>query len=822
MSTESGLFTRLPRALPTAFLVVLLLSACQSNDERAAEHVSSAQALLTEGDAPRALVELRNALALKSDLHAARKLLADTLLETGDLAAAYVQYTELAELQPNDLDSRVALATILLSQSAWTDFETAATSAATIAPTDPRVIGLVLARDYQRAVADNNIAQRDQLAARATELRATSPDDPALIRIAIDQAINQNQPDVALPLIEAALAQQPKDFSLQEVKLRLMIERGETDLVSKQFRTMIALFPTDAQLPANLLQWYLSRDDLAGAEAFLRERAGAPTAEIEGHVGLIEFIRATKGPDAAIAELKPLIDANDGDPKARMYSAMLASIVFEAGDQQKALSDVAAIVADAPPSNQTRRIKALYANMLTAVGDQPKAESVVAEILAEDASHVDALLLRAGWRVAVDDVSGAIIDLRAALNQDPNNARILSALANAYLRDGSVELAADTLGRAVEVAPLEPAFARDYGRLLQEQGRADVARSVLYRAWQANPADVGLVEMLSAIALNTSDWRLAAELVGLLRSSDAPQAQSAANQLESAVLVEQDRFDEAMAIFDAEIAKAEDPAPWIVFKVNSLLQADRAEEAESILTTALVDLPDSRPLLHRQAALDLEQQRTDQAAARYRALLETDPADELALRQLYTVLESQGKSDEAGALLDSGLAARPESPDLLWIKASRLQAQGELAEAIEVYENLYARNSSSPVIANNLASLLSQTSADPDVIDRAFRIARRFRSSEVPAFQDTYGWLLHLTGNSADAVPLLETAAAALSEDPSVQYHLGAALAATGQTDKAKATLTRALDLASDTTTTPEMDRARALLQELTAPKPQP
>ena len=133
MSTESGLFTRLPRALPTAFLVVLLLSACQSNDERAAEHVSSAQALLTEGDAPRALVELRNALALKSDLHAARKLLADTLLETGDLAAAYVQYTELAELQPNDLDSRVALATILLCQSAWTDFETAATSAATIA-----------------------------------------------------------------------------------------------------------------------------------------------------------------------------------------------------------------------------------------------------------------------------------------------------------------------------------------------------------------------------------------------------------------------------------------------------------------------------------------------------------------------------------------------------------------------------------------------------------------------------------------------------------------------------------------------------------------
>lgn len=822
MPIASGLFARLPRTLPTAVLVVLLLSACQSEDDRAADHLASAQTLLTEGDAPRALVELRNALAVKSDLHTARKLLADTLLETGDLAAAFQQYTELAELQPSDLESRVAVATILLSQSAWADFDQATTAAASIAPTDPRVVALVLARDYQRAVADNNTALRDQLAARAADLRASRPDDPALIRIAIDQAINQNQPDTALPLVEAALVQQPKDYSLQEVKLRLLIERDEPDLISAQFRTMIALFPTDTQLPTSLLQWYLSRDDLAGAEAFLRERAGAATAEVEGHVGLIEFLRATKGPDAAIAELTPLIAANDGEPKASLYRAMLASITFESGDPQQAISDVAAIISGAPPSNQTRRIKALYANMLNSIGDQPKAAAVVSEILAEDASHVEALLLRAGWRVAEDDASGAIVDLRAALNQEPNNPRILSALANAYLRDGSVDLAADTLGRAVEVAPLEPAYARDYGRLLQEQGRGDVARSVLYRAWQANPADVGLVEMLSAIALSTADWQLAAELVGLLRSSDAAQAKSAANQLESAILVEQERFEEAIAILDAEIAKAEDPSSWIVLKANTLILDDRAAEAETLLATALADRPDSRPLLYRQAALDLEQQRLDQAAARYRALLEIDPADELSIRQLYGILESQGKSDDAANLLESGLKARPDSADLLWIKASRLQAQGNLAEAVAVYEGIYARNGANPVIANNLASLLSQTAENPEAIDRAFRIARRFRASEVPAFQDTYGWLLHLTGNSAEALPLMETAAAALNEDPSVQYHLGAVLAATGRTEDAKAALTRAIDLAADLAPTPEMDRARALLQELTAPKPTP
>ena len=142
MPIVSGLLPRLPAAL----MVLLLLAGCQNSEETASEHLASAQELLSEGDAPRALVELRNALALKSDLHDARRLLADTLLASGDLAGAYVQYTELAELLPNEVEARVARASILLSQSAWTEFEQATTELAPLAPNDPRVLSLVLAR----------------------------------------------------------------------------------------------------------------------------------------------------------------------------------------------------------------------------------------------------------------------------------------------------------------------------------------------------------------------------------------------------------------------------------------------------------------------------------------------------------------------------------------------------------------------------------------------------------------------------------------------------------------------------------------------------
>lgn len=813
----SGLFPRVPAALALVFL----LAACQSTEEKAADHFASAQALLEEGDTPRALVELRNALALQSDLHAARKTLADLLLASGDLAGAYQQYTELAELQPNDLESRIAVATILLSQSVWSDFSKATTEAERINAADPRVVSLILARDYQQAVTDNNAALRTSIAGQAAQLRADRPDDPALLRIAIDQAISENRAQTALPLIEQALAQQPKDFGLQDLKLRLLLEQDAAEAIVAQFRLMIGLFPNDAELPGNLLQWYLSRSDLAGAETFLRERAGASTADVEGHLALIDFLRGTKGPDAALAEIAPLIAANADDPKADLYRALQASITFETGDRQVALTQIADLIANAPASDQTRRIKALYAGMLTSIGDQPKAESIVAEILAEDASHVEALLLRAGWRISADQTSDAIIDLRGALNQDPNNARILAALAAAYLRDGSVDLATETLGKAVEVAPLEPSYARDYGRLLQDQGRSDVARSVLYQAWQSNPADLGLVEMLSEIALNTTDWALAGQLLGLLRSSEAPEAQSAANQLESAVLLAQDRVDEALAILDGEIAKAEDPAQWTLLKVEALLTSERPDEAAAVLSAAIQAQPDSRPLLYRQALLDEAGERPDDAIAIYRTLLASDPADERAVRSLYVLLEAKGQSEEAGKVLDAGLAAQPQSVDLRWMRASRLQAQGDVAGAIGIYETLYAENSANPLIANNLASLLSQTVDDAATLDRAFRIARRFRTSEVPALQDTYGWLLHLTGDSAGALPKLEAAAAALTEDASVQYHYGAVLAALGRNEEAKIAVTRALDLAV-AAPWPGVDRARALLQELDAPKPQP
>ena len=118
-------------------------------------------------------------------------------------------------------------------------------------------------------------------------------------------------------------------------------------------------------------------------------------------------------------------------------------------------------------------------------------------------------------------------------------------------------------------------------------------------------------------------------------------------------------------------------------------------------------------------------------------------------------------------------------------------------------------------IANNLASLLSAFRDDPETLERAAAVARRLRDTDVPAFQDTYGWIAYRQGDFEEAVAYLEPAAAGLPTDPLVQFHLGMTYVALERKEEAIAAMTRALEIAGDDSVLPQMDIARDTLKTL-------
>ena len=175
------------------------------------------------------------------------------------------------------------------------------------------------------------------------------------------------------------------------------------------------------------------------------------------------------------------------------------------------------------------------------------------------------------------------------------------------------------------------------------------------------------------------------------------------------------------------------------------------------------------------------------------------------------------RQDEAGKVLEDAVTALPDAAELQWARAGLLERGGDVAGAIAVYEALYAKDSSNLIIANNLASLLSTHFDDAESLERAERIARRLRDSTVPPYQDTYGWIEFRRGHLDEALPAVESAAAALTDDPQVQYHLGMIYVALNRDAAALEQFDKALALVKEDDRRPFVTKSRAEVAKLAA-----
>lgn len=171
------------------------------------------------------------------------------------------------------------------------------------------------------------------------------------------------------------------------------------------------------------------------------------------------------------------------------------------------------------------------------------------------------------------------------------------------------------------------------------------------------------------------------------------------------------------------------------------------------------------------------------AVSAFRDAIAVGPDDASTYAALVQYHINRKEFAAAESAVRQGLDKLPSNRTLQFLDATIMELSGRPQEAIVMYDMLHVAEPRSTVIANNLASLLSEHGQEPDSLDRAYAIASRFRNSEVPQFLDTLGWILYLRGEYAEALPLLQTAANDLPEVPEVQYHLAMALQKTNRQD---------------------------------------
>lgn len=789
---------RVIRLFAVALLSVSLLAACKSDEEKAAEFYGSAMEYIEEGDVDRALVELRNALRLDEFHEAAREAYADIMIERNDVGQGYAHLLRLVEQNPERGPARARLATLAIEMNNWDEARRHGDVAMRLLPEEPEVKAVEAALAYRDAVVGSD---ENAKAAAIEQARAVLEEDASQLaarRILIDHAITADEPESALEEVEKALQIRPDQLELHMIRARLLDRLGRTEALGEQLQAMYERFPENEDVGQALIRWYMSQRDYEGAESYLRDQAGADDTTPESHLSVVRFLASARGPEAAMEELERLIEVNGPGANSQLYRAALATMRFEQGERDGAITAIESVLEEAEPSDQTRRIKIMLARMLGATGNAVGARARVEEVLEEDPSQVEALKMRASWLIQSDQPEDAILDLRTALDQSPRDPEVLTLMAEAHLRNGSPELARERLALAAEVSGNRPEESLRYARFALQRNRPALAERVLDSARQVSPGNLDVLGLLSQIYLRSQRWPEAQEIAELLRGAeDNARAAEMARSIQSAILLGQEKVEDGLAMMQEAI---EDPAGEdlddLIRVLSAQISTGRIEEARAYLDALLEEHPAHLALRLFDANLKAIEGDLEGAEARYRAVLEENPEVEPAALQLIGLLLAQERVEEADAVLYSALDSMPGSRQLRLLKANRLEQADRIGEAIEVYEDLYKENSSDVIVANNLASLLSSWSDAPEALDRAEVIARRLNGMDVPAFKDTLGWIQYLKGDYTRAAENLEAAAEGLPEDPNVALHLGLAYAALGRKEEAREALERGLRLA--------------------------
>lgn len=803
------------RSFPIVIALVagLGLSACQSGEERAEEYFQAALALVADGDPARAVVELRNVFNLNGSHLEARRLMADLMLEQGNSQEAYSQYLRLVEQYPDDLEARLALARMAYQARNFEEVERHAAEAVRLAPEDPRVRVIDLVRAYAAAAQGGDDAARRAVARQAATLLAELPDDRILPDLLLDDELRAGDYAAALARIRALLEADPANETYNQQLVAVLAQIGDEEALEAQLKRMVELYPDSVENKATLVRFYLSLNKLDPAEAFLRELADAAPAEDSGsRIDLVRFLIEVRGVEAARAELDAAIAASADPVPLRMIRAGLD---FDAGDRDGAVAEVEEVLAGAEPSAQTDEIRVALAKMLAAMGNEVGARARVEEVLAADPSQPEALKMRAAWAIGEDDPDAAIAALRSALDRVPEDAEAMTLMAEAYTRQGAPQLARDFLSLAVEASGNAPAETIRYARVLLDEERYLPAEDILLPALRLAPGNVELLQVLGQVYLGMEDYARVGQTVETLRRLDAPQARQVATELEVARIDAQTGGEEAIGYLEDLAGSADADMASRLLLLRARISTGDLAGAEQMAEEMLAEAPEDEQRKYVLAVTRSAAGRFDEARALYRELIASDPARPAIWRDLFRLALRQGDEAAAEAVIAEGLGHVPDDPELLWGQASLLERAGRIDEAIEVYEALYARDSTSLLVANNLASLLTTYRDDPESLDRAWAIARRLRDTDVPPLQDTYGWIAHRRGDSAEALPYLEAAAAALPEDPLVQYHLGQVYVALDRPDAALRQMQRVVELAGPADRRPQIEEARNLVVSL-------
>ncbi len=782
--------------------VLLLLSGCESPKEKAASYVSNGDKLLDEGKLAKARLEFRNALQLNKRLVPAWHGLARIAEKKREWKKAYALYNKVASLDSTHLPAQLALGKLNVAGNLIEKAQKNSETALKLAPDDPEAHALSASVKYQQGDIKGAIKEAK------TALKTDPGNITALVQMA-NTRIAAKDPDGALKYIDIAIRHHPDTIDLYQLKIATHLKEKQFDKAIDSYHELIARFPDRDDFKKALANVYAETGALDKAEETLRARIASKPDNVAATIDLAIFLRKHRGKDQAESELRSHIGENT-DPELSFALAELL-IVNEKRTGAKAIyHQLIERHGDSPNGLKVRNKLA----MLELADDNPKeASTLVDKVLSIDPNNYQALLTKARLLLRNDQQDLAIANLRTALKNNPNAVDALLLLARTHLAAGRWTLAKTYYVRAIQARPEDTRTALEYAQLLLRKNKLDEVEQVLQPVLERHPANPDLLTAALLADIGQKRWEPASTRLNRLHAliGDGPEY----DRLAGVVFLGKQQYADSVDAFK----KAYDAAPAdqksLIGLLQAYVQAGQKDKAEQLLKSRIADHPDETLPYILLGRLFLLNGRAAEAEQAFEKAIGTAPDRQEGYRNLADALRSQGRIADAIKRLEKATREYPDSVPIRALLAELYSRDNDTDHAIELYRELLRDEPDNDIVANNLASLLSDAKGDRESLKQAETIAQRFRDSKVAFFLDTLGWIEHKLGKSNNAATLLRSAVQARPDVPEFHYHLGMTYQAEKQPHRAQRELKQALRLAKSPF--PGMDEAKRALEALAA-----
>jgi tetratricopeptide (TPR) repeat protein len=681
-------------------------------------------------------------------------LRADALLLSGRADDALNALTVAADAFPDSVD--VAVRTARLHERAGRSTEAEAVLRAAGDGPDVR---FALAGVLGRA------GRRDEMSAElAAAAAATTDAAGAAVRTA-DVLLSLQPPEVesARAALESAAETVP---DARAVLVRLA-ELALLDAAADEARIPAARDAVHRAVPPGAAGWV--RPYLDGKLALLDGDARTAVRRLERAVEkgarsaavLYYLARAHRAAGASREAREPLTQAFEIDPVDRRIEDELVALRLHLASEalvEGRSAETLLLLEDVPDDAARTWLLALAR---TARSEWDAAELQARRFLAERpddavAEHVlAAVLVRRGGEPRLSEAAALYAGL---VEDDPDDVHALVGRAAALHALGDLEGASTAWSQAAASRPTDVRILRGRVTCLVAAGRAADALAHVETAIEQGAATGETAALRADLLLHLGRPDAAAAAYSMSAEADRSDVRPLLGA--AAALAAAGREDEARRMLETRVPRCDDPRPgWLALGDLRARSGDLEGAREALERARGGGLPSSYEVL-LSGGVDEAEGHVERAQRTYALLVVEDDLRAVTLSRL-------------GALL---------------------AAAGETRRALDAYDALLRLRPDDAAAINNRALLLAQ---DDGGLEDALAEVRRARelAPASPHVADTLGWLLVRDGRPADARMLLEEAAAALSGEPRVRFHLGMCLARLGEVDPARTELARALEL---------------------------